>query len=458
MAPAVALALLLSAGVAEMAPVAPGGLEGRPAPAETSPLQSLIDAAPAGSTVTIPPGTYTGALVIDRPLRVVGAGRPRLLGAGNGSVVRIRAADVTVEGLDVDGLGRGDLGLDSSGVHVAAPRAVVRDVRIERTLFGIYLREAHGARIERCVVRGLRDKDPGEKGSGIHVWNTEGFTLESNDLAGVRDGLYIQSSTRGVIRGNVARELRYGIHYMYSDDNLFEDNLFERCDAGGVLMHSRRITFRRNRFLHNRGFSSVGLLFKSCDDSLAEDNLIADNARGLFVEGSYRDVFRRNVVAESDTAIVLYDSCGEVRFEGNAFLANLTPLLLVGRRTDTAFDGNYWSGNDQPDLDGDGVSDAPYTLGTLFDHLRGNLTAADLLSQSPAAAALAAAERSFPVLQPVLVSDHRPLARPPALSAVPRPERRRRGAAAVGLLLSAAMVGLAGLAASQARWALRSGA
>jgi len=423
-------------GVGEMANVQPGGLEGRPPASQVSPLQALVDAAAPGSTVTIPAGTYQGDLIIDRPLKLVGVGRPRLVGAGQGSVVRIRAPDVTVEGVNVDGRGGGDLGRDSSGVHVAAARATVRDVRIERSLFGVYLREAPGAVVERCVIRGIPGKDAGEKGSGIHVWNTDGFTLVGNDLADVRDGLYIQSSSHGVIRGNVARDLRYGIHYMYSDDNVFEDNLFERSAAGGVLMHSRRIVFRRNQFLHNRGYSSVGLLFKSCDDSVAEDNLIADNARGIFLEGSYRDVLRRNVVAQSDVALVLFDSCGEVRIEGNAFLGNLAPLELVGRRTDTRLDGNYWSDNDAPDLDGDGVSDVPFVVSSLFDHLRGNLIAADLVAQSPAAAALSAAERAFPVLRPSEAVDHRPLARRPALPSVPRPARRGRGAEPAGIALA----------------------
>ena len=136
----------------------------------------------------------------------------------------------------------------------------------------------------------------------------------------MRDGFYIQSSSHGTIPRNVARDLRYGLHYMFSDDNVFEDNLFENGAAGTALMYSKRIAFRRNRFLHNRGFASVGLLFKACDDVLAEDNLIADNARGIFLEGSYRNVFRRNVVAESDIAIVLYDSSGQNRFEGNSFV------------------------------------------------------------------------------------------------------------------------------------------
>src|SRR5262249_51457012 len=199
-----------------------------------------------------------------------------------------------------------------------------------------------------------------------------------NEIADVRDGFYVQSSSRGEIRGNVARDLRYGLHYMFSDDNVFEDNLFENGAAGAALMYSKRIAFRRNRFLHNRGFASVGLLFKACDDVVAEDNLIADNARGIFVEGSYRNVFRRNVVALCDAATVLYDWSGQNRFEGNSFVANLAPLNFVGRRTDTVFAGNYWSENREPDLDGDGRSDRPYRLTSVFDHFRGNLTAADL--------------------------------------------------------------------------------
>jgi len=39
-------------------------------------------------------------------------------------------------------------------------------------------------------------------------------------------------------------------------------------------------------------------------------------------------------------------------FSGNSFVGNMTPLFLVGRRTDTVFEGNYWSDNDEPDLDG----------------------------------------------------------------------------------------------------------
>ena len=447
------LAGLIAQAVApDMAPAASATVEARPSASRSSPLQARIDMAAPGSTIDVDAAVYHGDLYIDRAVRLVGHGRPRLVGSGAGSVVLIRADDVRIEGFEIDGRGGGDLGRDSSGIHVAGRRAVIRDCGIVNTLFGIYLREADGARVERTRVRGIRTKAAGEKGSGIHVWNTSHFELLENDIADVRDGVYIQSSPFGTIRGNVARDLRYGLHYMYSDDNVFEDSLFENGDAGTAVMYSRRLTFRRNRFLRNRGFASVGLLLKTCDDVLAEHNLIADNARGVFLEGSARTRITENVIAGSDVALVIYDSATETRVTGNSFVGNLTPLELSGRRTDTVFDGNYWSGNDSLDLDGDGRTDEPYRLAGLFDHLRTNLTAADLMSRSLGATVVAAAERALPVLDPVPVFDRSPLARSPRL---PVPVRGTDGAPAGpvrgGLLLAGIMFGGSALVLSARR-------
>jgi len=442
--------VILALAVAALAAVGPQGvadhgassgtLEPRPAAGQVSSLQRIIDEAPAGGTVEIPAGTYTGDLEILRPISLVGRGRPLLVGSGVGSVIRVRADDVVIDGFDVDGRNGGDLGRDSSGIHVAARRVTIRDCRVRRSLFGVYLREAHGSRVIRCRIDGIPGKDPGEKGSGIHAWNTEGFRLEQNVIVEARDGIYLQSSSKGYIGGNQVRDVRYGLHYMFSDDNLFEDNVFENGAAGTAIMYSRRIVFRRNRFLHNRGFASVGLLFQGCDDVIAEDNLIADNARGIFLEGSHRNVFRRNVVAESDIAIVLFASCADVRFEGNSFVGNMTPLSLVGKRTDTTFEGNYWSDNDEPDLDGDGRSDRPFRLSSVFDHMRGNLTAADLIAGSFAATALGLAERAFPVLEAVSAEDRSPLVRPPTLPAVPAAREGPSARDARGLGLSVAVL------------------
>lgn len=419
---ALAIVAVLQAGVADL-PLPQGRIEGRPPAADQSPLQLLIDRARQGDRLEVPAGDYHGDLILDRAITLVGINRPRLLGSGHGSVVRIRAAGVTIDGFDIDGGGTGDLGRDTSGIHVAAPHASIRNCVIRQALFGVYLRESDDAIVEGNRVDGIAGRPPGEVGSGIHLWNSQRFRLLDNVIVGTRDGFYIQSSSHGFVLRNRATRLRYGLHYMFSDDNVFEDNVFEQSAAGAALMYSNRLAFRRNRFVRNRGFASVGLLLKACDDVIAEDNLIADNARGIFLEGSNRNRFVRNVVALSDMALVIYDSSGANVFEGNAFIGNLTPLSLSGKRTDTLFDRNYWSDHAEPDLDGDGIADRPYRLSNVFDHIRGNLTAADLFSQGAAAAALGAAERAFPVLDPIPVVDAHPLARPPHLDGVPTEPR-----------------------------------
>ncbi len=430
-----------------------GGLEGRPQEEDLSPLQQRIDSAQPGDRIEVAAGTYIGDLYVDKPVHLVGIGRPLLMGSGEGSVVRIRADDVIIEGFDIDGLLGGNLARDSSGVHIFARRVVVRDCHIVRALFGVYLREANEALVEENTITGIEGMAPGEQGSGIHVWNTVQFTLRNNTIRYSRDGFYIQSSHWGLVTGNRVSDIRYGLHYMYSDDNRFEDNTFERGAAGAALMYSRRLVFARNRFLHNRGFASVGLLLKDCEDVLAVDNLVADNERGFFIDGAIRHVFRHNLVSTSDVALVVYDSSHDNRFEGNAFIGNLAPLRLVGRRTDTEFDGNYWSEFDEPDLDGDGVRDQPYRLSNVFDHLRGNLTAADLFAQGLGASVLAKAEHAFPVLRLAEVMDTRPLTYAPARGDIPAMPRAAQGATRAGLVLSALGVclGLMTLASGRRR-------
>jgi len=106
----VLFALFVAQGQGDMAVSASTTLEQRPAAARLSPLQPRVDAAAPGSVIDVAAGTYTGDLYIDRPVRLVGHGRPLLVGSGSGSVVLVRAADVVVEGFDIDGRAGGDLG------------------------------------------------------------------------------------------------------------------------------------------------------------------------------------------------------------------------------------------------------------------------------------------------------------------------------------------------------------
>ena len=294
---------------------------------------------------TSSPARYVGDLV-HRPadVRLVGHGRPRLAGSGHGSVSPRPRADVVVEGFDIDGRARREPGWTIRPAFTSPRRtSTVRDCPDRGQFFGIYLREADDA-IDRAdvVIRGVPGRDPASRAPGC-TCTTAGAVHAASGTTSPTCATASTSSRRrnGLIRGNIARRLRYGLHYMFSDDNVFEDNLFEDGAAGAAIMYSKRLMFRRNRFLHNRGFASVGLLLKDCDDVRRRGQPdCRQRARPVSRRIGSEQPFRRNRDRR------LRRRARALRLEPRAIgstatrsSANLSPLELVGRRTDTGSTG-----------------------------------------------------------------------------------------------------------------------
>ena len=61
-------------------------------------LQPLIDAAPAGGTLRLPPGSYAGPATIARPLTLDGGGKAVIIGDGKSTVLAVAANGVTLRG------------------------------------------------------------------------------------------------------------------------------------------------------------------------------------------------------------------------------------------------------------------------------------------------------------------------------------------------------------------------
>ena len=129
-------------------PAEPPGVPGRSITMPAAHLQSMIDAAPNGSTLEVPAATYIGHLRIDHPLTLVAQGAVVLDGGWLGSVLRITAPDVTVQGVIIRRSGIGPVGSPSGIVVENADRARIRDVKIEHSYLGIMVRRSHDVSIE----------------------------------------------------------------------------------------------------------------------------------------------------------------------------------------------------------------------------------------------------------------------------------------------------------------------
>jgi len=395
---------------------------GAAASGASSSLREVIAAAKPGDTVLVEPGVYAGNLVIDKPLTLKGKGRPVIRGEGKGSVITVLAGPAAIEGFQIERSG-GRLEREDSGILLrSSGNRVVNNV-FRDVLYGIYFFASDHNQVAGNVIDGRPWLEQGERGSGIHVWKSADNTITGNVITGVRDGMYLQNANRSRIKGNRVSGVRYGLHYMYSDDNAFEDNVFERNVAGAAIMYSQRISFRRNAFVRNRGFASYGILFQDSDYLRSENNVFADNAVGIFMEALRHSVFEGNLIASNDTAVFIFASATGNEFTRNNFIGNLTPIRVVGKNTRTHWSrngtGNYWQEYEGYDLDGDSIGDVPFRIQNLFEHLEGNYPRLRLYFFSPASQALAAAEKTFPIIQGSDERDPHPLMRPAAL-ALPR--------------------------------------
>ena len=85
----------------------------------------------------------------------------------------------------------------------------------------------------------------------------------NNSIQKMRDGIYFEFVKHSSVINNKSKlNLRYGLHFMFSNDDKYEDNLFENNGAGVAVMFSKYISMRKNIFRLNWGTASYGSAIK----------------------------------------------------------------------------------------------------------------------------------------------------------------------------------------------------
>jgi nitrous oxidase accessory protein len=208
-------------------------------------LTQALAQARDGDTIVIPPGEYHGPLTINKSVALVGTDWPIIDGRGQGDVLTVTAPDVTIEGLVVRNSGD-SLNDENAGITGLAPRITVRGNRLENVLFGVYLKEAPGSVVRDNIIGG-KDLNVARRGDAIRLWYCAGSLIEGNHASHGRD-VVIWFSPNSTIRRNVVEYGRYGLHFMYSDDEIVEENVL-RYNSVGLL---ERLCWLRRRWRRGR--------------------------------------------------------------------------------------------------------------------------------------------------------------------------------------------------------------
>ncbi|HUF24742.1 MAG TPA: nitrous oxide reductase family maturation protein NosD [Vicinamibacterales bacterium] len=380
-------------------------------------LQSLIDAEPRGSVVTVPAGTYNGPITVRGPLTLVGEGMPIVDGGGAGSVVTIEGDGVVLRGFAIRNSGR-NVTEEAAGIKASGEGHRIEWNDVRDVYFGIHVSGGRGHVIEHNVVA------PGVEhgarpGHGISVWNTSGTRVAYNTITEARDGVYLSFTKDVTVASNSVTGCRYGLHSMYSEEARLIDNRLRGNLLGSALMNSTRLELRGNRIeQHREGSAAYGILLKDIGDLIAEDNVIVANRVGLYAEGvpdrpSREAIVRRNVFAGNDVGIALQANAA-LTFTENRIAENLTDVRALGSRLSPTAKwsrggvGNSWSQYRGYDRDGDGIGDLAHRVDASAGALAGGDDLIRAFLYTPAHLALEAGARMFPLFRrpPLLVDEH----------------------------------------------------
>lgn len=404
--------------------------------------QAALDLAEAEDEVVLLAGVHAGPLRVGRALHLRGESGAVVDGGGGGTVVTISAAGAVVEDLEIRRSGRQLLSTDAGVKVVSGANAVtLRRLRLRDVLYGIYVERGEHLVVDGCRLTGMVSPGVGGEGNGIHLWYTHDAWLHDDTVERFQDAVYLSFAFRTRVEGCRFQDSgRYGFHTMYSQDGRLISSVFTRNVAGCALMFSNGLELVGNSFVHNRGPRTYGLLLNSCSGGAFRDNRIVDNTIGVFMDNSNRNRLEANLIQDNGWGLLLFSSCAGNVLTRNTFLNNDYPVSLDMRRTDNRFDdgtrGNYWSRNAPYDLDGDGISDVPYSPVSAFAFLSKQYPDLAILAASPAVTALTMAERVFPALRPSAAVDRFPLVAPVRMVEAGAPrngvESRSSGAAAGG--------------------------
>lgn len=303
-------------------------------------IASALEAARAGDVILVRPGVYTEALVIDKPLELIGVGV--MDDSGDRAIVRSQGSTAIaytagrghgrIATMSIEGAGAGMCGLD-----VVAGRLSVRGctlsgrapleacVRVrgdgDATLYANVIQDGDGVGVLVCEhgdARITANRIVRHTHSCIEVRDRARPHIRANRIShGSAGGVWVHGDSRGEIERNEIFQHEFaGITVTDGAAPRIRGNRIYNCGGAGVFVASRgRGTIADNDIFHNAG---TGIEVDDGGDPLIEHNRLYDGlGGGIALRAGGRGQIRENYVRSNQRA-------------GIAFLANSKPGVFRG--------------------------------------------------------------------------------------------------------------------------------
>lgn len=376
---------------------------------EIKSIKQAVELASDGDTILVKAGIYNEVNIkINKSISLIGEGKPTIDGQEKGEIITINATNVTVDGFKLINVGL------SYTTEYAAVRLVgsshfnIRNLDIQKPYFGIYVQKSTDGVIANNTILGEAVSEF-NSGNAIHLWKSSRIEIIGNDVRHVRDGIYLEFSDNVHISDNVSKyNVRYGLHFMFSNDNYARNNFFETNGAGIALMFSKNMELTGNTVTKNWGTAAYGVLLKEINNAVLQNNVFELNTVAITVDVSTNIDYFHNDFISNGYALRIRGASYNSKINNNNFLYNSFDLSYNGKLNGNNFDGNYWSSYTGYDLDKNGIGDVPYRPVKLFSYVVNRSSQAIILLRSLFIDIIDFSEKVSPIFTPDNLLDEKP--------------------------------------------------
>ncbi|NMD72101.1 hypothetical protein HHO41_17540 [Bacillus sp. DNRA2] len=343
--------------------------------AETN-LQDIINSTPEGKTVELPSGTYTGPLVINKSITVIGQKGVKIIANGDSPALILQNKGATVKNLSVENKDA------DYAIFISGSKHSLVNVNVKTAHIGVRLNEANSIEVRDVTVMGYQGA--ADEGNGIDLYRSENNVIANNTVKDIRDGIYLEYSSANKIYGNLVTRSRYGLHFMYTENNVVQDNTLINNHTGSMIMVSSNELYENNKLLENRqNVNSQGLYLYDVNESKFQNNLIKDNRIGIMIDNTFTNEITRNIFQGNALGIIFKQSTDN-NITYNDFKINTTTILTYGDGSNqNNLSKNYWDNQQGLDINGDGLSDLKVVADPYFMEITDKNSAFQLFFQAP---------------------------------------------------------------------------
>jgi nitrous oxidase accessory protein len=353
-----------------------------------------------------------GTITISKQLHLKGIGYPVIDGQGKYEAISVKADGSSVEGLKVINTGASSVE-DMAGIKLYGTKGVIiRNNILDNTIWGIYALQAENCTIEKNSITAYGKMEQ-QSGNGIHCWKSDSMKIIANNITGHRDGIYFEFVTNSIIwRNNSQNNIRYGLHFMFSNNDTYITNIFKSNGAGVAVMYSHNVKMIHNFFTDNWGDAAYGLLLKEIGDSYIGGNYFQRNTIGIYMEAASRIDISNNAFTNNGWGMKMQANCMDLSVAGCNFISNTFDVSTNGSLVLNKFDGNYWDKYEGYDLDKNKIGDIPYRPVSMYSMIVEQNPPAMILFRSFITTLLDKTEKVIPTITPGNLKDQYPVMKP----------------------------------------------